>query len=70
MVTKARKGKAKMGRPVGSGVKGHVTMLVVVRPDQRDAILQRARARQGHLARLPVSEVVRELLDAALKRRK
>lgn len=70
MAIKARKGKAKMGRPVGSGVKGHVMVLVALRPDQRDEILERARSRQGHLARPPVSEVVRELLDAALKRRR
>ena len=54
------------GRPKGSGVKGHVQVIVQLRPDQRAAIVELAEKRREPGQRPPVSDVVRELLDKAL----
>jgi hypothetical protein len=63
-----KKARRKVGRPVGSGVKGHVALLVRVRPDQRDALLAMAEERREVGKPPPISEVARELLDQALKK--
>lgn len=66
----ATKRKGKVGRPVGSGVKGHIPVILQLRPDQKAALVEIAEKRREAGRPPPVSEVVRELLDAALKRRK
>jgi hypothetical protein len=73
MATSSRKGKRKVGRPKGVGVKGFVQTMVSLRPDQRDAVLELAESRREpgtERWRPPVSEVIRELLDEALRRRR
>ncbi|HEX9051666.1 MAG TPA: hypothetical protein VF841_14130 [Anaeromyxobacter sp.] len=65
--TKPRRGK--VGRPKGSGVKGHVQTLLQLRPDQRAALLELAEQRREPGRPPPISEVARELLDAALRRK-
>lgn len=49
-------------------MKGHVQTLVQLRPDQRAALLALAEARREPGRPPPISEVVRELLDKALKK--
>lgn len=69
MANRRTKSKAR-GRPAGTGVKGHVQMIIQVTRDQRQALMALAEKRRGpEQARLPVSEVVRELLDEALRKR-
>ncbi len=58
--------KPRIGRPPGSGVKGHVPVLIAMRQDPREALVAVAEKRREPGARLPVSEVVRDILDAAL----
>jgi len=58
--------KQRIGRPPGSGAKGHVQIILQVRPDQRDALFDLAEERRQPRSRPPVSEVARELLDKAL----
>ncbi len=59
-----------MGRPKGSGVLGHVTVVLQLREDQRDALTELAKKRApGKKDRPPVSEVARELLDKALRKK-
>jgi hypothetical protein len=55
-----------VGRPKGSGVKGHVQTMVQLRPDQRAALIDLAERRRAPGRPPPFSEVVRELLDKAL----
>ncbi len=62
--TKRRRGR--VGRPPGSGVKGHVQTLLQLRPDQRTTLLELAKRRAPHAAVAPVSEVAREALDLGL----
>jgi hypothetical protein len=70
MTKGTQKGRSKVGRPKGSGTKGHKQTLLQLRPDQREAILALAEKRRepGHPP--PISEVARELLDQALASRK
>jgi hypothetical protein len=63
---KPAKGRGKVGRPKGSGVKGHVQTLLQLRPDQREALLGLAEKRREPGKPPPLSAVARELLDKAL----
>ncbi|BDG06993.1 hypothetical protein [Anaeromyxobacter paludicola] len=67
---KTKKARGKVGRPKGSGVKGHVQTLLQLRPDQRAALLELAEARRVPGRPPPLSEVARDLLDKALARKK
>lgn len=69
MATKKR-AKAKVGRPKGSGVKGHVQTLLQLRPDQREDLLELAEERRAPGRPPALSEVARELLDEALNARR
>jgi hypothetical protein len=51
-------------------MKAHVQTLLQLRPDQRAALLELAEARRQPGKPPPLSEVARELLDDALKRRR
>lgn len=66
MARRATPRKRGPGRPEGSGVKGHVLLMVSLRPDQREALVTRAEQRRKRGERPPISEVVREALDKAL----
>lgn len=55
--------------PRGRPPAGHVQMLLQLRPDQRQALVDLAEKRREPGQRPPISEVVRELLDEALRRR-
>jgi len=66
MAEAKRKKRGKVGRPKGSGAKGHVQTLLQLRPDQRQALLELAEKRRGTGRPPPLSEVARELLDEAL----
>jgi hypothetical protein len=68
-MAKQRKARGKVGRPKGSGVLGHVTVPLQLREDQRDALVELAEARREPGKRPPVSEVARELLDSALRKK-
>lgn len=61
-----KKTRGRVGRPPGSGVKGHKQTLLQLRQDQRDTLLELARARAPDAAIAPVSEVAREALDLGL----
>jgi len=50
-------------------MKGHVQVLLQLRPDQRASLLALAEARRLAGRPPPISEVARELLDEGLKRR-
>ncbi len=58
------------GRPKGSGVKGHIPVLVALRLDQQEALVASAEKRRKPGERPPISAVVRDALDACFKRGK
>lgn len=58
--------RRKVGRPKGSGAKGHVQILLRLRPDQQEALLELAEERRERGRPPPLSEVARDLLDQAL----
>ncbi len=64
-----KKKQGRVGRPPGSGTKGHVQTLLQLRPDQRQALLDLAEERREAGKPPPLSEVARELLDEALATR-